>query len=132
MKKELGAIKPKAEEALEKAKEDIDAAISEYNPDDAEFMKEGLIIYRDYPYLPKEYTEAAFKLSVGEVSSLVETQYGYFIIKLEEKFSEKTYTLEDKQEELKMVVENQKKSEKWNSLIEEWMGKEVKKYENKL
>jgi len=132
LKKELQSIRPKAEEALKKAKEDMDAAIENYNPDDVEFMKEGLSIYKDYPYLPEEYTEAAFKLSVGEVSSLVETQYGFFIIKLEERFSEKTYPLEDKQEELKTVVENQKKSEKWNSLIEEWMGKEVKKYENKL
>lgn len=132
LSKELEAIKPKAEEALEKAKEDIDAAIEEYNPDDAEFMQDGLSIYRDYPYLPKEYIEEAFKLSEGEVSSLVKTQYGYFIIKVEKKIPEKTYTIDDKREELKTAVQEQKKNEKWTSLLEEWMAKEVKKYENRL
>ncbi len=130
--KELKAIKPKAEEALEKAKEDMKAAIEEYNPDDAEFMEEGIIIYENYPYLPEEYVEEAFKLSEGEVSSLIETRYGYFIVKVEKKLPEKTYTIDEKQEELKTAVEEQKKSEKWNSLLEEWMDKEVKKYENRL
>src|SRR5690606_6742321 len=119
-------------EALEKAKEDMEAAIEEYNPDDAEFMEEGIIIYENYPYLPEEYVEEAFKLSEGEVSSLIETRYGYFIVKVEKKLPEKTYTIDEKQEELKTAVEEQKKSEKWNSLLEEWMDKEVKKYENRL
>jgi len=130
--KELKTIRPKAEEALNKAKEDMAAAIKEFNPDNAEIMEEGMSIYRNYPYLPEEYTKAAFELSKGEVSSLVATQYGYFIIKVEERFPEKTYTLEEKKEELEPVVEDHKKTEKWNSLLEEWKKKEVKMYEKRL
>lgn len=132
MDKELKTIRPKAEEALNKAKEDMAAAIKEFNPDNAEIMEEGMSIYRNYPYLPEEYTKAAFELSKGEVSSLVATQYGYFIIKVEERFPEKTYTLEEKKEELEPVVEDHKKTEKWNSLLEEWKKKEVKMYEKRL
>lgn len=130
--KELEAIKPEAEKALTQAKEDIDAAIEEINPDSAEVMKEGVSIYRNNPYFPQEYTEAAFGLSEGDISSLVETKYGYFIIKAEEKLPQKTYTLEEKNEDLKILADDQKKTEKWNGLLEEWHEKEVKKYEDRL
>jgi foldase protein PrsA len=132
--KELEAIKDKAEKALDKAKGDDDFhdVVEEYNPDAADDMEEGIIIHRDNIYLPEEYKEAAFNLKVGEISDLVGTPNGYYIIKLEEKYPEKTYTLEEKKDEIKEILDRKKQDEKWAEVVEEWKEKHIKKFERRL
>ena len=132
--KELKAIKGKADGILIKAKagEDFEKLVEEVNPDSVEVMKEGITINKGNLYLPEEYKEAAFKLKEDQISDLVSTPYGYYIIKLEEKFSEKTYTMEEKKDDIEEVLEDQKQDEKWKEVVEDWKEKQVKKFEKRL
>jgi foldase protein PrsA len=113
--KELEAIRDKAEKALDKAKgdDDFDDVVEEYNPDAADDMEEGITIHRENIYLPEEYKEAAFELKVGEISELVATPSGYYIIKLEEKYPEKTYTQDVPKDALAIARARQVNKEKW-------------------
>lgn len=78
---EKDAAKLKAEKVLAKvnAGEDFDKLVEEYNEDPGAtdagytFAQDGSMV--------KEFEDAAFKLEVGETSDIVETSYGYHIIK---------------------------------------------------
>ena len=132
--KELEAIKDEANEILEKVKagEDFVKLVQELNPELAVVMEEGITTHKENFYLPEEYLEAAFKLKEGEVSELVATPYGYYIIQLEEKYPEKTYTLEEKKDDIEEELKNQKQLEKWQEIVNEWKEKSIKKYEKRL
>ena len=82
----LDSLKKKAEMVLDKAKEGEDFAslASKYSDDptgkgggDLGFFKKGDMI--------EKFEKVAFALNPGEISDLVETQFGYHIIKVEEK-----------------------------------------------
>jgi len=51
------------------------------------------------PNYDQDFTNAAFKLTVGEIGSPVETQFGWHIIKLHEKEDEAVYSYEEVKEE---------------------------------
>lgn len=132
--KELEAIKDHATEILNKAKagEEFEKLVEEVNPDLAEVMEEGITTHKENYYLPDEYLEVAFQLKEGEISDLVSTPYGYYIIKLEEKYPEKTYTLEEKKEDIEEQLKSEKRQEKWEEILSEWKDKSVKVYEKRL
>ena len=72
--------KATAEEVLKKAKagEDFDALMKEYNEDPGE-TESGYTFGKGE--MVKEFENAAFALKYNEISDIVETQYGYHIIK---------------------------------------------------
>lgn len=63
------------------------------------------------------FEEAAFSLGIGELSDIVETEYGFHIIKCNDIQEEKQLTLEEAQENIKNILTNQKQNEAIDTLI---------------
>ena len=59
----------------------------------------------------KPFEEAAFGMKVGEVSDIVETQFGYHLITLTERREAETVSLEDAKERISTFLYNQKKEQ---------------------
>lgn len=70
-----------------------------------------------------EFEDAAFSMEEGTISSPVKSQFGYHIIKLDEKSSANESTLEDVQEEVYNQVIRMKQQAKYMGRINELKGK---------
>ena len=110
-------LKDKAEDILEKLKNNEDFAIlaKEYS-DDKNSGKDG----GDLGYFSKEdknidFTNPVFKLEKDQLSDIIETEYGYHIVKLTDNKSV-TKTLEESKEDIKNKILNQKSTQHIDSL----------------
>ncbi|HVP90158.1 MAG TPA: peptidylprolyl isomerase [Terriglobales bacterium] len=87
---EKAAIRKKMEDILARAKkgEDFAALAKEYSEDPGSKANGGL--YEDFGRgkMVKPFEDAAFSVPVGQVSGIVETKYGYHILKVENRKKE--------------------------------------------
>lgn len=120
--KKKASQKKKAEEALARIKagentvKDLKAMAEEYKAD-----KSSEYTFGDDGSTVQEYADAAMKLKKGEVSGIVESQFGYHIIKMINP-NDKEATKE-KKEELLQEKQNQYFSEQYSKMTEDLEAK---------
>ncbi len=120
-----------AQEIRQKLLEGQDFAelAKEYSLDDQNKDSGGDLGMVSRGQMVEEFEAAAFALPVGEISSPIETSFGFHIIKVTEKVPAKTATLEKNKEEIHNTLLNQKMEAEYSTWLEEMLKKhKVEKY----
>jgi parvulin-like peptidyl-prolyl isomerase len=94
------------------------AALAKANSEDTASAPSG----GDIGYISKgqtvaEFENAAFALKVGEVSGIVESSYGYHIIKVTEHKDPYIKTFDEVKDTIKSYIENDKKTAEWEKFV---------------
>jgi peptidyl-prolyl cis-trans isomerase SurA len=100
--------------------------VLEYSDDPGSKDKGGDLGYFERRMMVKEFDEAAFKMEVGQISGLVQTNFGYHIIKLTDKMDTQPY--ETEYQSLKDMFNKQRYQHERELLIESFK----KKYDFKI
>jgi peptidyl-prolyl cis-trans isomerase D len=108
--KDDAAVKKQAEELLAKVKAgaDFSQLATKFSEDDASKTKGGDLDFFGQGQMVPEFDKVAFSLKPGEISDLVKTQYGYHIIKVTDKKTAATKSLD----EVRAQIEDQLKWER--------------------
>lgn len=114
------AAKAKAEEILSrlKAGEDFAALAKEYSDDPGSAEDGGSLGFFKRGEMVPEFEEAAFSLNVGEISDIVETRYGYHIIKVDDKILAEGEEFEKAEAEIRESIVARKKDEAFQEWFE--------------
>jgi peptidyl-prolyl cis-trans isomerase D len=107
--KDKAAVKKQAEAVLAKVKAGGDfAALAKEYSEDSSKDKGGDLDYFGRGRMVKEFEDAAFALQVGQTSGLVESQFGFHIIKLTDHKPALTRTFEQVRGQLEDQIKAQK------------------------
>ena len=111
--------KDKIESIMEKIEngEDFEKLAFEYSDDIATGENGGDLGYISVGQMVKEFEEAAFALEVDEISIIIETVYGYHIIKAIDFQEEYIKDIEEVENTISEYLLNQLKTTKWEDFI---------------
>jgi len=112
-------IYKKMEDILAQAKsgKDFASLAKKYSEDPGSKDNGGL--YKDFPRgrMVKPFDDAAFSVPVGDISDIIETRFGYHILKVIDRKKE-TRPFEDVKEQLKRQLESQKRRDAYDAYIQ--------------
>lgn len=112
--------KKKAEEVLAKAKagENFSELAKEYSQDTVSAKNGGDLGFFKKGEMVKPFEEAAFSMKVGEISDLVESDFGYHIIKVTDK-EDRQKTFDEEKETIRKTLQDEKCDAQVEKLKEE-------------
>jgi len=113
-------VRAKAEGVLKevKAGKDFAALAKEHSEDPGSAVNGGDLGYFPQGQMVGPFNDAAFSLAAGAVSNLVETQFGYHIIKVVDKQAARTVPLDEVRAQVQQYLENVNKQRETNSFVE--------------
>lgn len=119
-----------APEEKQKVKEKIDALrtramsgedfakLAKENSEDGSAQNGGDLGYFKKGDMVKPFEDAAFSLEKGQISPVVETQFGYHVIKVEDKKAAHTLTYDEVSKDIEKFLLNKNKREEVNKMVE--------------
>ncbi len=112
--------KKKAEDLLKRAKsgEEFSELAKENSDDSGSAAQGGDLGYFSKGMMVPEFEKAAFNLKPGEISDIVESSFGYHIIKVTDKVNEQT-PYNDVKDSIKTILLNEKFTEQVTKLTKE-------------
>ncbi|MBN1456956.1 MAG: peptidylprolyl isomerase [Sedimentisphaerales bacterium] len=120
-KDEAGKVEAKAqaEDILKQVKDGGDfAELAKTYSSCPSKSKGGDLGYFEKGRMVPEFSQAAFALNIGEVSDIVETQFGYHIIKLTDKKEAGVLKFEDEKDKIMDMLESNQKREFAGKFVE--------------
>jgi foldase protein PrsA len=108
-----------AEKVLAKAKagEDFGSLAAEYSVEPGAETTKGDLGEFGYGYMVQPFEEAAFALDEGEISDIVETQFGYHIIKVYEKTIVDPIPFEEAKDDIEAMLMYYKQEEVYSQAV---------------
>lgn len=113
--------KAEAEDLLKQAKAGVDFAklAREHSQDPGSAQKGGELPFFSKGEMVPPFETAAFALKPGEISNLVETEYGYHIIKLHERRPARQMAIEEVSDKIKNYLTEQQRQQKADTFVKE-------------
>ena len=95
----------------------------ELSIDPGSAKRDGNLGYFGRGAMVKPFEEEAFSLEVGKISDVVETQFGYHIIKVTDRQSARTLSYKETESDIAMFLLNQRRMEALDKLVKELRDK---------
>ena len=122
--KTRASLKARAEAALKAAKAGQDfATLAQKYSQDGSAQKGGDLGFFPRGQMVPAFETAAFALKPGEVSDLVETQFGYHVIKVTDRRAARTVPFAEVAPRIQEFLEQQQRQEKGKALVEQLKAK---------
>jgi peptidyl-prolyl cis-trans isomerase C len=118
------AAKAKAEDILKQIKDGADfAELAKANSSCPSASSGGDLNFFGRGQMAKPFEDAAFALQVGQISDVVETQFGFHIIKLTDRQEAKTTSFEEARADIIEKLQSQKENQVGGEYVEELRSK---------